>query len=281
MTQRACDLHRGSERPERGGTRGDRTQVPTATELLEEGKLSAHLPLKRGAGTLAVSKEVSRMREERYDGGRCLCLSPSGEPRLPTGPCRSYSRQAEHRSGAGAAEPAARVHVSSTAPVARPLGAGQNSVRRGAGEGNAPRSTETRGQVGTPPNRTALPSSGSPRGPELKGRREGHSYPTATRPGRLEREGLSLRETSHGIYNDRSWPRPPRTRSCQDSPCGSAELPAARGWGVTSLRSEARTTYCHCRKPTGQAPAGILRPVLGTLPPQGWTNSGGDPEKSY
>ena len=101
---RACNPHTGSERPERGGTQGDRTQVPTATELLEEGKLGACLPSKRGPGTLAVSKEASRMRQERYDGGHCLYPSPSGEPRLPAGPCRSDGRQAKHRSGAGAAE---------------------------------------------------------------------------------------------------------------------------------------------------------------------------------
>lgn len=157
MTQRACDPHTGSERPERGGTRGDRTQVPTATELLEEGKLGARLPLKRGTGTLAVSKEALRMRQERYDGGRCLCPSPSGEPRLPAGPCRSDGHQAEHGLGTGAAEPVARVHVSSAMLAARPLGTGRNSAspcpaRRGVGEGNMPCSTETRGRVGTRSN---------------------------------------------------------------------------------------------------------------------------------
>lgn len=145
--------HMGSERPERGGTRGDRTQVLTAMELLEEGKLGAHLPSKRGTGTLAVFKEALRMRRERYDGEHCLCPSPSGEPRLPTGPCRSDGHQVEHRLGAGVPELVARIHVSSAMPTARPLGAGRNSASLcPAGEGNTPCSAETQGQVRTRSN---------------------------------------------------------------------------------------------------------------------------------
>lgn len=73
-----------------------------------------------------------------------------------------------------------------------------------------------------------LPSSGSPWALELKGGCEGHGYPNCNWARALRKKGFSLREMSHGIYNDHSWPRPPRTRSCQDSPCGSAELPRHR-----------------------------------------------------
>lgn len=136
---------------EHEGTEAKRRQQRSCWR--KENSVPACLPSKRRPGTPAVSKEASRMRQERYDGGHCLCPSPAGEPRLPARPGRSDGRRAEHRLGAGAAEPAARVHVSSAVPVARPLGAGRNSAspcpaRQGVGEGNTPCSAETRGRAG-------------------------------------------------------------------------------------------------------------------------------------
>lgn len=82
-------------RPKRGGTRGDRTQMLTATELLpEEGKLS----IPRGTRSLALSKEASRMRQKGCDRShgshRCRRVHrssavPWGQPELGPGntPC--------------------------------------------------------------------------------------------------------------------------------------------------------------------------------------------------
>lgn len=237
---------------EHEGTEAKRRQQRSCWR--KENSVPACLPSKRRPGTPAVSKEASRMRQERYDGGRCLCPSPAGEPRLPARPCRSDGRRAEHRLGAGAAEPAARIHASSTVPVARPLGAGRNSgspcpARQGVGEGNTPCSAETRGRSGC-----GLTARGAAKQQDDCGRKggcEGHSYPTATRPGRFEKKGFPCVKRATGSTmttagQDLLVHAPAKTVPA------APQSPPARGWGVTSLRSEARTTYCHCRKPTAR-----------------------------
>lgn len=72
------------ERPKHGGTRGDRTQVLTAMELLpEEGKLS----IPKGTRSLALSKEALKMRQEGCDKshGSQRCQRVHGSSAVPWG----------------------------------------------------------------------------------------------------------------------------------------------------------------------------------------------------